>query len=164
MIPNGTPTPLPNVHKRLVDTPAASASWDLLRRALQQVDGKCAGCYVFPYRDYAHPTAECLKGTIVEKWIPALRRRLHFLKDSCCFRCVLPKRVCNARYNGTPCQQPPKGILSIALAMHLYQECTRGFFAAEGYPVCLRNDIGEHDIGVFTFKKQFKAVEQVSRW
>lgn len=139
------------ISKALADTRAASAAWDLLKRALRQTAGKCPACYVFPNRPYDHQIGTCSKGMVVEKWMPALRKRLHFSKDSCCFKCLLPKRECNARYNGTQCEQPYNGILGIALAMHLYQKCTPMFFAAEGYPPTqhLGHDIGEHDMGIF---------------
>ena len=142
--------PSRNTSKALVDTRATSVAWDLLRQALRQTTGKCLGCYVFPDRAYDHQMGTCPKGIVIETWMPALRRRLHFPKDSCCFKCLLPKRECDARYNGTRCEQPLNGILGIALAMHLYQKCTPGFFRAEGYPLQrLGHDIGEHDIGVF---------------
>lgn len=140
------------VTHRVVDQAVVSTQWARMRLALSQAQGKCVGCYVFPLRPYDHPMSDCAHGLQVEKYLGVLRKKLHCPRDSCCFRCLLPKTECNARFTRSRCKNPENTVLAIALAIHLFQPAASRFFRPGGYPLAVKDGLSpqdDHAIGIF---------------
>jgi hypothetical protein len=123
---------------RLVAQSLEETKWQLLQTALRQVDGQCFVCYTQKLKPYEHGPEHCsIPGfmyTKHDKLTGAIRRRIQFQPNVCCFSCLLPKSACEARFERRRCENP-KTLLGLAVALHLMYPWQLGrHFVAESYP------------------------------